>query len=339
MSFSEKSFDESSHARLVADYFGTRHDEELLGPSDMLKLLPKINDMLDEPLADNSIVPTYALSKFTKRYVTVALGGDGGDELFAGYPTFQAERYASLYNRFPKFIKHGIIPNLVKLLPVSDKNISLDFKLKRFLKGVEMDAFPRHMVWLGAFSPEQQEKLFSEGLEHDPLDGLKIHERSVSACSHGNGLLYLYKKTYLAEDILCKVDRASMWTSLEVRSPFLDHELVEFVFRLPYEYKIAGSKMKYILKRAMKGKLPPSILKRPKKGFGTPIAKWIKGNLKDMACDLLSAEKIGREGIFNPMVVSGLLDDHLNGISNNGKELWALLVFENWLERWGIGNI
>lgn len=335
ISFAERSFDESSHARAVAEHFGTDHRERMCTPDDLLKLMPKVAALLDEPFADPSIIPTYALSRFTREHVTVALGGDGGDELFAGYPTFQAEKYARLYNSLPAFLRRGLIEPAVMSLPVSDENISLDFKAKRFLKGVSSDAVARHMIWLGAFSPPEQRELFAVDPPDGVFDDAVRHWAAASSASDGNRLLYVYKKLYLAEDILTKVDRASMGVSLESRAPFLDHELVEFAAKLPYNLKLRGLTMKHLLKKAMAPLLPRGIARRPKKGFGIPVAKWVKGPIREMVLDYLSVDRIKREGFFRAGSVSGLLRDHLSGRTDNSKKLWTLLMFELWLERWG----
>ncbi len=334
IAFTEKSFDESSYAREVAKFFGTDHREERLEPQSLIDLLPEVSAFLDEPMADNSIVPTYALSKFTRKHVTVALGGDGGDELFAGYPTFQADRYARFYRLLPRVFRERVIEPLAAKLPVSDENISFDFKVKQFLKGAGIKDATRHMVWMGAFSPDEQMALWRDAAPGPVFDDVERYWRASHGHSHGNRILYLYKKLYLQEDILVKVDRASMATSLEVRAPFLDREVVEFVSRLPYSYKLRGLTMKYLLKKAMGDRLPKGIATRAKKGFGVPVAKWFKGPLKELMMDELGEAKLAREGFFKPGYVRALIDEHLAQKADHRMKLWALLVFELWLKRW-----
>lgn len=333
--FAEKSFDESPHARTVAKHFGTDHREQLFAPQDLIKLLPLLLSYIDEPIGDASIIPTYALSKFTRGHVTVALGGDGGDELFSGYPTFLAEKWSGLYRRIPRTLRKKIIEPIVDWLPVSDENMSLDFKLKQFVKGAGISNITRHFVWAGSFSPEEQRALLSYNPDDDVFGDVIRANCAAQFASLGNRLLYVYEKLYLAGDILTKVDRASMGASLEVRAPFLDHELVEFVSRLPYQMKCSGLSLKHILKKAMAPYLPAKIIARPKKGFGIPVAKWIKGPLKEQVGDMLSAEKIRNEGLFRPSEISRLVKDHMTGRVDNRKKLWTLLMFEHWLERWG----
>jgi asparagine synthase (glutamine-hydrolysing) len=334
IAFSEKSFDESSYARAVAAHFGTDHREEVLSPNDLLDLLPEITSFLDEPLGDASIIPTYALSKFTRQHVTVALGGDGGDELFAGYPTFLADAYAKKYLKLPAALRRRVIEPVARRLPVSDDNISFDFKVKQFLKGVYEEDHIRHALWMGSFSQSELRAALAYDMPPDIFQDAMRHYSAARRASRGNRVLYMYEKLYLAEDILTKVDRASMWASLEARAPFLDHELVEFVSRLPYRLKLGHGKMKYILKKAMGPLLPKGIAGRSKKGFGIPVAKWIKGPMKEFVLDLLAEDKIKREGILNYKTVSRLISDHLEGKVDNRKKLWTLLAFEGWLDKW-----
>jgi asparagine synthase (glutamine-hydrolysing) len=334
IAFEEKSFDESSYARRVAEHFGTDHREQVVTPRELLNLLPKVSELLDEPFADPSIVPTYALSKFTRGSVTVALGGDGGDELFAGYPTFQAERASAWYRDLPKFLRKNIVEPVCQRLPVSDENISFDFKVKQFLRGADVRGIARHMVWMGAFTQAELADVLEGPPPADVYEDARRHAANAKSASDGNAILYAYKKLYLAEDILQKVDRASMGASLEARAPFMDHEVVEFVARLPYAMKLRGFTMKHLLKRCMVDLLPKGIAGRGKKGFGIPVAKWIKGPLKEMVCDLLSEERLVRDGIFRHEAVRRLMNDHFAGRMDNRKKLWALIMFQTWFDRW-----
>jgi asparagine synthase (glutamine-hydrolysing) len=331
--FEEQSFDESRYARRVAEFFGTEHHQDILQSRVLLEMLPEVAAFLDEPFADASVIPTYLLSRFTRRRVTVALGGDGGDELFAGYPTFPAHRVARFY-RVPKAIHNRLVLPLAGLLPVSTENFSLDFKVKRFLRGAGARAAIRDQIWLGAFTPAEQESLL-EGMsgEIDHYEDIAQVERDCPGRDPVQRLVYQYCKLYLAEDILVKVDRASMACSLEARAPFLDYTFVEFANSIPSHLKLKGLRPKYILKRAMHGKLPPEILARGKKGFGIPIAKWFRTGLKDLVQDALSARRIREQGIFNHRTVERLLAEHLQGTRDNRKELWTLLMFQLWHDK------
>jgi asparagine synthase (glutamine-hydrolysing) len=336
--FEDTSFDESRYALLASQHIGTKHHEQIMRPTDLLDLIPHLPDILDEPMADASILPTYLLSKFTREYVKVALGGDGGDELFAGYPTYLAHKFARQYERFIAPF-HPMLTFLGNLLPVSDNNISFDFKVKKFLSGIGYSDSIRNFVWLGSFSfPDLLQVLSSEigpQFVRDRLvEEISGYERAFPLTDRTSLLQFLDLKLYLQEAILVKVDRASMACSLEVRAPFLDYELVEFVMRLPSSVKLKGFTSKYILKSAMEPFLPKEVIHRKKKGFGVPIAKWVKGPLKELFGDLLSPDRIGREGFLNPESVTHLLQDHLVSKRDNRKLLWTLLVWELWVNRY-----
>ena len=336
--FEDPSFDESKYARVASEYLGTDHHEQTMTPADLLNLVPNLPDILDEPMADASILPTYLLSKFTRRYVTVALGGDGGDELFAGYPTYLAHKFARPYE-FVLGSLHPIVSVLGNLLPVSDDNISFDFKVKKFLSGIGYPDGIRNSVWLGSFSFPELKKVLSPDM-NTQFNQARLTEEITS---YGKEyplkdkttlLQYLDLKLYLQDDILVKVDRASMACSLEVRAPFLDHELVEFMMNLPSSLKLRRLTTKYLLKKAIKKFLPKEITQRDKKGFGVPIAKWVKGPLRELFGDLLAYDRIRREGFLNPDYVTALFQDHLSNKRDNRKQLWTLLVWELWVDRY-----
>lgn len=336
--FADPSFDESSYARLVARHFGTDHHEQILEPRKLIEILPAVTDFLDEPFGDASVVPTYLLAQFTRQHVTVALGGDGGDELFAGYPTFPAERLARVYEKLPRIVDASVRA-VASRLPVSRDNFSFDFRVKQFLAGVPHEWAERNQVWLGSFPSSTPDVLHADLRSQlngaDPLAGLRELSSRCADTDWLNRLVYFYCKLYLQDDILFKVDRASMAASLEARAPFLDVEFVEFANSLPAAVKMRGLQTKYILKRALRGLVPSVILHRAKKGFGMPVAKWIRGDLRDMVRDLLAPAKIRREGFFDATVVNRLLQEHLDGVRDNRKQLWTLLMFEWWLERYG----
>jgi asparagine synthase (glutamine-hydrolysing) len=336
--FEDPSFDESKYAALVSTFLGTEHYEQMMTPEDLLGIIPRLPDILDEPMADASILPTYLLSKFTREYVTVALGGDGGDELFAGYPTYLAHKFARPYERYLGLL-HLLTVYLANLLPVSDNNISFDFKVKKFLSGIGYPDGIRNSIWLGSFPFSEDEKVLSDEIRNQfnqdrLVEEVSLYEKEYPFKDRMTLLQYLDLRLYLQEAILVKVDRASMACSLEVRAPFLDYELVEFVMGLPSKLKLKGFTLKYILKKAMKGWIPDEVINRPKKGFGVPIAKWVKGPLKELFRDLLSSERIKREGFLNPEYVTTLLEDHLRNKRDNRKQLWTLLVWELWADRY-----
>jgi asparagine synthase (glutamine-hydrolysing) len=336
ISFAEASFDESAYARGVAKFLGTDHHEERLSANLAANLVSEIGAWMDEPFSDPSLVPTYLLSRFTRKHVTVALGGDGGDELFAGYPMYAGLRWAEFYKRLPSPLRDRIVEPIVRLLPVKTKNLSFDYKAARFVTGAKYDTVARHHVWFGSFTPEEQFDLLT-------ADALAVSDGEIYAqarqfaeeCDSNDPVTRMQSvdtRLYLAEDILTKVDRASMAVSLEVRAPFLDPRVAEFAASLPGNYKLRGHKTKYILKKAVHELLPPFVTKRGKKGFGVPVAEWLKVKLRPLARDLLSPERVRRAGVFNPTYVARLQDEHERGLANHRKLLWTLLMFELWHE-------
>ena len=340
--FDDPSFDESAAARSVAQHFGTTHHEEIFSVRRLIEVLPEVADYLDEPFGDASVLPTYLLSQFARRRVTVALGGDGGDELLAGYPTFQAERSASLYRRLPRAVQR-LLSWTANRLPVSHNNFSLDFKLKQFVKGAAAPPELAHQLWIGSFSgPEQRTILSADFMAECGGWDIEQEHRALAGATPGadviDRLIRLYARTYLAEDILTKADRASMAASLELRAPLLDPGLVSFITSLPSEYKLNGWETKRVFRRAVAPHLPDAVLARPKKGFGIPVARWLNTHLRELAGDLLSPDRLRVQGIFDPAGVHGLLVDHWAGRRDNRKGLWTLLMFQLWHDRYGRGR-
>jgi asparagine synthase (glutamine-hydrolysing) len=337
--FEDPSFDESRYFRSAASFFETEHHEEILAPQKLIDIIPHVASMLDEPLADASIMPTYLLSHFTKGYVKVALGGDGGDELFAGYPTYQAFLLSRYYERLPGAMR-SMIESMVKRLPVSFDNMSFDFRAKKFIAGIGYPPEERNYVWLGTFSPDKKKQLVTKEVnkEWDDFNAFHVlHDylNSKTFSSELGKLLYLDTKLYLQEGVLAKVDRASMAHGLEVRVPFLDHRFVELVTGLPERLKLKGFTTKYLWKKAIKGRIPHEIKKRKKKGFGIPLARWLSEDLKQLMLELYSEERLKKQGIFNYSVVKRLVSDHLAHRVDNRKKLWNLLIFQLWWDSFG----
>src|SRR5712664_1125708 len=323
--FADRSFDESSYARQVARHLGTDHRELTLEPEMLLGLIPKLPTLLDEPLGDASIIPTYLLAEFTRRHVKVALGGDGGDELFAGSPTLQAHRLAEYYMRAPRVLREGLVEPVVRRLPVSRGNLSFDFRAKRFVSGAGYPVAERHQRWMGSFAAEERSALLSREVRY------KV-ELDPAHADPLNQVLMLDMRLYLENDILVKLDRASMMASLEGRVPLLNNDFVEYATRLPLDMKLRGLRSKFLFKRALRGLLPDTILNRPKKGFGIPVANWFRGPLKEQMLSVLSPERVAREGFFDVTAVARLVSDHLEGRRDNRKQLWTLFAFELWHE-------
>lgn len=335
--FEEASFDESAYAREVAAHLGTEHHELRLSPAESLALVPTIADSLDEPMADASIIPTYLLSRFTREHVTVALGGDGGDELLCGYDTFVAHRLAELYGKIPDVLRRGAIEPIVRALPVSHSNMSFDFKAKKFIGGFSGDPRHRNQRWLGAFDDAEREKLLRPEARVAGADVFEDIDAYLAAFPGADGYRQLgltSQRMYMMDQVLVKVDRASMMNSLEVRAPFLDTRVVEYANSLPTDLKLRGLTTKYVLKKLMENRLPTGIARRKKKGFGVPIGAWLKSELLPLARELFSPELLDRQGLFERGYVENLLDDHLAGRSDNRKQIWTLMVFQLWWRRW-----
>ncbi len=339
--FRDPSFDESQHARRVAAVLGTEHHEMILEPRDALGILPDIESFMDEPLADSSILATYLVARFARQNVTVALGGDGGDELFAGYDTFRALRAALVYNRFvPDLVDRHLFRPAVGRLPVSMANFSLDFVARQFLKGVKVPDSERLSRWLGSFTPEDLKTLLTpDVLAKIEFDGLYSDVHSYHRrWSHRDPVtrdLYAYAKTYLADDILVKLDRATMACSLEARSPLLDVELVELANSIPGHLKYGrAGQLKFVFKHALRGMIPDEILRRRKKGFGVPLAAWFRGPLRDLLRENLSEHLVRSQGYFQPDAVRKLLEDHDALRANNRKQLLTLFLFQRWVDHW-----
>jgi asparagine synthase (glutamine-hydrolysing) len=338
IAFDDKSFDESRYAKRVAKYLGVDYHEERLSAKQLLDIIPGICDILDEPLADASIVPTYLLSSFTRQSVKVALSGDGGDELFAGYPTYGAHKTAEYFKLLPTPIISQL-KKIVNKLPVSLDNFSFDFKAKKFVSGLGVFPEERHYRWMGSYTPEEKECLFTDDFRKnlsyvDEFEDIRKHLDKCNSKDSLEKLLYLDAKLYLQDDVLVKVDRASMANSLEVRSPFLDKEFVEFVSALEPSLKLRNYKTKYILKKAAQKRLPKEIINRPKKGFGIPVGKWINGELRPLITDILDTSKIKRDGIFNDKYVKRILDEHFCMKKDNRKLIWTLLIFQLWHQKY-----
>ncbi len=337
VAFEDPSFDESSYARQVADLLGMQHYEAVLTPDMMLNLIPNIAEILDEPLGDSSIIPTYLLCRFAREHVKAALGGDGGDELFGGYPTIKAHRLFQYYERLvPRPVRRSLIPAIVNRLPVSFENISFDFKARRFASGYGLEPTLRHHMWMGSFTEQEKAMLLrpaARAPDSAVIEILRGHEAACGCTDTLNRILYCDMKLYLEGDILTKVDRASMANSLEVRVPVLNNIMLDFAQRLPVRYKLKGLTTKHLLKQALRGMLPDSIINRRKKGFNMPVAKWLLGPLKSLAQELLSEDRLRRQGLFEPAYVNRLLTEHFERRKDNRKLLWTLMVFQLWHDR------
>jgi asparagine synthase (glutamine-hydrolysing) len=320
--FREPSFDESGPARSVAAHFHAAHHEDILDIERARELVPEVLARLDEPLGDPSIVPTYQLCRFARRHITVALGGDGGDELFAGYDPFKALEIARWYHRLvPAWMKGGV-RRLADLMPVSDANMAFEFRVKRGLRGASYPPRLWNPAWLAPLEPAELEALFGEPVAVDELYEEAIAVWESSRATHlVDKTLEFYTRLYLPDDILVKADRASMMSSLELRSPFLDQDVVEFARRIPHEYKYRRGETKYLLKAALRGVVPDEVLGRRKKGFGIPMARWLRS---------WGGDAFARAGdvVRNRAWVAARLDEHRAGKRDHRMPLWCLLALE-----------
>jgi asparagine synthase (glutamine-hydrolysing) len=275
--FTERSFDESAYARIVAGHFGSRHHERILDLNTAKELIPSVLDRLDEPLGDASILPTYLLCRFAREHVTVALSGDGGDELFAGYDPFLALKPAATYSRHTPRLAHESFRWLAEFLPRSRRNMGFDFKLRRTLMGLSYPERIRLPTWMAPVEPRDVAALFDEPVRPEDLydEAIALWEEGTARTPVDRALEF-FTRFYLQDDILTKVDRAAMMVSLETRAVFLDNDLVQFCRRLPADFKFRNGERKYLLKRVAERMLPKTIAARRKKGFGIPLAEWLK---------------------------------------------------------------
>jgi asparagine synthase (glutamine-hydrolysing) len=338
ISFQDKSFDELDYAEKAAAVTGMDLTHEELNEAKLISAIGNITDIMDEPMADPSLVPTYLLSKLTSHHTKVALSGDGGDDLLAGYVTFPALKLVNVYKILPISLR-TFINKFINKMRVSHRYLSMDFKFKQFMRGEGWSSEIMFFIWMCSFMDHEKQRLFNESSRQRLRDADTYEDIFKYLAQAGLGrdlerILYLGTKLYLQDDILVKVDRASMASSLEVRSPFLDHELVEFINHVPADLKLKGLRTKYLLKKLAERYLPKEIVHRKKKGFGMPVARWFCSDLKEMLTDYLSPERVAAEGIFDPGYVESLVSDHLEQRQNNYKQLWTLMVFEMWMEKY-----
>ena len=335
--FDDPSYNELEHSTRVAEHLGVRHITEVVRP-DALGLFDTLMEHMDDPIGDSSIFPTYLVSRLARRHVSVSLSGDGGDELFGGYETYLAAHMADRYQALPRALRKGFLEPAIGLLrPTAAKKGPVN-KALRFMEGMQHDPAIGHARWrlfMGEqlrrdlFTPEAQEamttpvgqhieQLFGEASDRPPLE----QRLYVDVCS------------YLPDDILAKVDRMSMAVSLESRVPFLDKEMVELAFQVPDRLKLRGRETKWLLKRIAERHVPRSAIYRPKEGFSVPLKHWIPGPYRSLMDELLAESRIRQEGLFRWEAVSRLRDEHLSGRCNHSHQLWAIMMFQAWQDRW-----
>lgn len=340
--FTEASYDESRYARIAAKAFGTEHHERILSAEECADTLPGIVSSMDVPMADASVAPTWLLSGVTREKVTVALGGDGADELWAGYEHYIGFKIAQWYNAAPAALRQKVIEPLAGLLPSSAGYINPRLAVATFLRAAHAPAWQRVQTMLTAFTPDMQETILDAAFKDRnpgflapdvlfaPTREQYDHWQPQNAAAPLARAFHVYARQFMLDDILVKVDRCSMLHSLEVRAPFLDKDAAEFAARLPVSRKLHGFKRKWLLKKAFADLLPKEILHRNKRGFQIPVAQWLRGRLRPLMEDLLCESTLKAQGIFNPQTVRALMDRHISGQADLRKPLWTLLVFQLW---------
>ncbi len=338
--FEHKSYDESEDARLVADTLGCEQILVQAAPG-MVGSMEDLLGQFDEPFADYSAIPTYLISKTAASHLKVVLTGDGGDEVFAGYPTHVAHKASRIYNLLPLIVRTKLIEPLVKSLPTSFERISLDYKAKRFVSAASLPFGKAHYSWKVIFDEVSKGDLCSpEFLTHCRTGTyervFEPHFKRSMACHPINRLLYVDTKTFLVNDNLTKVDRMTMANSLEARVPFLDHELVEMVAMVDPRAKTKGFETKSILRKIAAQILPRKISKGRKRGFTPPLPFWIRDGLRIFIEESLSRSRISASGILDPSYCDKLVQEHLAGVKDNNREIWALVSLIHWAEKWKV---
>ncbi len=333
ISFRGRSFDETFYIRQAAEQYGTDHQELDLNPeADLAGAIEQLPYYGDEPGADGGSLPVWFLSALTRKSVTVALSGEGADELFGGYLTYRANELARRVRMLPDFAL-GLAESAVERWPVSDDKISREYMLKRFVAGCRMRPSRGHVYWGGTFSDEEK-----RGLAGLPLPGAlgSVLAELEKAGDRLPAYLWFDQRYFLPDDILAKADRMSMAHSIELRPPFLDHRIVEFAAGLPDQLKVRGAYQKVVLKELMKGKLPPTILRRKKVGFDFPAHDWLRGPLRPLLLETLAGGAADHPGLFRATAVDQLVQRHLSRQANVGYHLWGLMILFLWMKNWRI---
>ena len=337
IAFDDPTFDESEYAREVARRIGSRHVEERLSEANLLEVIDSALAQLDEPLADPSYLPTFLVSRLASSHVKVVLGGDGGDELFGGYPTYHAHRLARLYSLLPQALRRRVLPGLVARLPQRDTYQSLEWKLKRFVLRWDDEAGRRHRRWMSNLDVD--DLVYATRIETERWPATLGIPPPVAPASQLawrdplNAILALDFSTYLPGSVLTKVDRASMAHGLEVRPPMLDNEVIDWAFRIPSSLKVRGASAKFLLRRAALSHLPEAIVSRPKKGFGIPLARWLRGPLRCRIDRALASSPLWESGLLNREAFATWTRMHDQRRGEYARALWAFLVLDEWVRR------
>lgn len=349
--FDESSLNEADWSRSIAEYLGTDHTEYYLSVEEAAKIIYKIPEIYDEPFGDHSAIPTYLVSRLARKDVTVALSADGGDELFCGYSRYKA--YVRLYEKFlrlPKFLTNPVIRSMARLDP---SRVDEFYRIFRAVMPEVKEIKDKYIKWrdmliesnngnliemykcnLSKWTPQELESVIHHRYDYSYDAAYDETIKSMTSSELLNKAMALDFKTYLPDDILTKVDRATMSVSLEGREPLLDHRLLEFVARIPLEFKYRQGTSKYILRKVLDKHIPRQLVERPKQGFVAPLSRWLRGELHQLVKQYLNEDRLRKEGIFDSEVVSSYVKDFYNGVSINVNKIWFLLIFQMWKEKW-----
>ncbi|MGH8199974.1 MAG: asparagine synthase (glutamine-hydrolyzing) [Steroidobacteraceae bacterium] len=337
--FGDPTYSELRHARAVAAHCGTRHHEEILTP-DYLSLLPEVISQLDQPIADFSVFPTLLVARMARRRVTVALGGDGGDELFGGYDTYRADRLSARFLDWQPAPLRAAAEWLARGLPLGKGKRGLANELRRFLEGASLPSDWQHLRWMVFLREAQRSRLYTREFRAHVTGAAEGLVRAVLEDGGSDRLSAQMRcdiRLYLPEDILAKVDAMSMASSLEARVPYLDNEVVDLALAIPSRLKVRGGVRKWILKRAFAEALPPAVLRRGKEGFSMPMKQWLAHEWNGLMHELLSPGSLAAEGLFDARYVARLMREHETGAHNHSHLLWALMVLQLWRDRFQAG--
>jgi asparagine synthase (glutamine-hydrolysing) len=325
--FSEKSYDESSDAAILAQRMRTKHINVRTDEQTLLEALQHVTHTLAEPLADPAILPTFLLARAARERVKVILSGEGADELFGGYPTYLGHKIAPYYDALPSFAR-AAVRRMVKGVPPSGKKVTIEYLLKRFVDSAEQPWLERHLSWFGSGLSPEVHAVMPQALPELP---------SVSGNEALASAMLLDYRSYLRDNLLVKVDRATMMSSVEARAPYLDRFVTAFALSLPSDLRVRRLTTKWVLKKAAEKWLPHDVIYRRKRGLSVPVASWINGGLRGEADRLLAPENLRRHGFINPTYVERLLKEHRSGHANHARPLWTVIMFQYWMERWGRG--
>lgn len=337
LGFEEDTHDESAAAGQIAETLGLEHHSFRLSQDMLREILFTVAAHMDEPFGDSTALPLFALSRLARNHVKVVLTGWGGDELFGGYPTYKAHRLAVLYRRLPSVLSQRVIPSLVERLPVSDGYMSFQFKAKRFVKGMDRSPEEQHFMWMGYFSAEGISRLFRKEILGNMVHAAPFPPVRVLEGLHEENLLdrimHLDALTFLEGNGLFQTDRMTMAASLEARVPLLNREMVDFVAALPAALKMHGGQLKAVLKEVLRPLLPSHILRLPKKGFGPPSSVWLRSALSDVIEACFTQKRVEESGLYTYMEVRRLIDEHRSRKADHGRNLWLLLSYQLWHDK------